>query len=569
MIFSALATDYDGTLAADGSVDDSTKEGLQRLKAFGKKLILVTGRELPDLRNSFAHLSLFDAVVVENGALLYLPSTDEERPIGASPPAALVDALKSKNVAPLSIGRGIIATWTPNESTVLQAIRELGLDWQVIFNKGAVMCLGPGVNKASGLNAALEVLDLSPFNVVAIGDAENDLSFMSACGCAVAVANALDTVKAKADIVTKGARGAGVCELIDRWRDDASGTFGTLRRHDLYVGDAARSGEPVSLRADAGAVLIAGTSGVGKSKLTTLLIERLTDRGYQVCVIDPEGDYGSLGNLSHIGDARRTPEPTEVVGLLHNPKTSVAVNLLGTDVGDRPVYFTHLWGQLAGMRAATGRPHWIVLDEAHHCSSHQTETHEAVLPPDIPASILVSTDPANLSQALLAAVRTIIAVGAATTDVMQSFCGRRELSLPSSIPTPGVDQVLLWNCDTAAEPQLVSVGAGKQQHRRHTRKYAEGSLGEDKSFYFRGKSQQFNLRARNLATFIDIAKGVDDETWMYHLQQGDYSNWFREAIKDQELATETQDTESHADAAESRSRIIGAITRRYSAADNG
>ena len=87
---------------------------------------------------------------------------------------------------------------------MLEAIRELGLEWQIIFNKGAVMVLPPGVNKASGLAAALEELQLSPLNVVGIGDAENDHAFLTLCGCSVAVANALDAVKATADVVTAG-----------------------------------------------------------------------------------------------------------------------------------------------------------------------------------------------------------------------------------------------------------------------------------------------------------------------------------------------------------------------------
>jgi hydroxymethylpyrimidine pyrophosphatase-like HAD family hydrolase len=94
-------------------------------------------------------LGEFDAIVAENGALLYLPSTAEERPLGASPPAEFIAALRRREVTPLSVGRSIVATWQPNETKVLDAIQELGLEWQIIFNKGAVMCLPPGVNKAT------------------------------------------------------------------------------------------------------------------------------------------------------------------------------------------------------------------------------------------------------------------------------------------------------------------------------------------------------------------------------------------------------------------------------------
>ena len=82
-----LATDYDGTLAHDGVVDGPTVEALNDFKRSGRKLILVTGRELPDLRRVFPHLELFDTAVVENGALLFTPSTGEESPLDLFTPA--------------------------------------------------------------------------------------------------------------------------------------------------------------------------------------------------------------------------------------------------------------------------------------------------------------------------------------------------------------------------------------------------------------------------------------------------------------------------------------------------
>ncbi len=193
--FRALATDYDGTIAHDGVVDEATIEALERLKQSGRRLVMVTGRELPDLERVCPRLDLFDRVVAENGALLYTPATKEQRPLGPPPPEPFVALLKAKGLEPLSVGRVIVATWEPNETAVLDAIRTLGLDLQIIFNKGAVMVLPNGINKASGLGAALEDLGLSAHNVVATGDAENDLAFMRTCGCAVAVGNALPAVK--------------------------------------------------------------------------------------------------------------------------------------------------------------------------------------------------------------------------------------------------------------------------------------------------------------------------------------------------------------------------------------
>jgi HAD superfamily hydrolase (TIGR01484 family) len=216
MRYLALACDYDGTLAHHGRVDNTTLAALERVLASGRKLLLVTGRELDDLRTVFPRLDLFERVIAENGALLYRPGSREEKVLAERPPEEFVRALEARGVRPLGVGRVIVATCHPHETAVLETIRELGLELQVIFNKDAVMVLPAGVNKASGLAVALQELDLASSNVVGIGDAENDLAFLTMCGRAVAVANALPPVLEAADLVTRGAHGVGVRELIAR-----------------------------------------------------------------------------------------------------------------------------------------------------------------------------------------------------------------------------------------------------------------------------------------------------------------------------------------------------------------
>lgn len=81
-------------------VAEATIEALESLKQSGRKLILVTGRELSDLRRVFSRLDLFDAAVVENGAVLFEPATGEEIPLGDEPPPLFVDELKRRNVTP-------------------------------------------------------------------------------------------------------------------------------------------------------------------------------------------------------------------------------------------------------------------------------------------------------------------------------------------------------------------------------------------------------------------------------------------------------------------------------------
>ena len=211
-----LACDYDGTLAHDGVLDEATAAALDRFRASGRRLVLVTGRELPDLINVCQVLDRFDWIVAENGALLYRPSDRFSRLLCAPASAALAQKLAEARAQPLSVGRAIIATREPHETLVIEAIKTLGLELQVIFNKGAVMVLPTGVNKATGLRVALNEMKIDPRDVVAVGDAENDHAFFAMCGLGVAVGNALPMLKERADLVMVGKRGFGVAELIDR-----------------------------------------------------------------------------------------------------------------------------------------------------------------------------------------------------------------------------------------------------------------------------------------------------------------------------------------------------------------
>ncbi len=216
MRFRVIATDYDGTLARDGQVDKNTLETLTRVQASGRKLVLITGRELDSLRSVFPELDRFDLIVAENGALLYDPSTGEETALASAPPAAFVQRLQRSGVNPLSVGRSVVAAVRPYEVEVGKAIRELGLDLQVIFNRESVMVLPAGVDKGTGFRAAMAELRLSAASFVGIGDAENDYAFLSLCGFSVAVANAIPSLKERVHAVTSGDDGAGVVEILQK-----------------------------------------------------------------------------------------------------------------------------------------------------------------------------------------------------------------------------------------------------------------------------------------------------------------------------------------------------------------
>jgi HAD superfamily hydrolase (TIGR01484 family) len=339
MRYHLLATDYDGTLARDGRVDEETLAALEQLRESGRRLVLVTGRELPELLEIFPEIHLFDLVVAENGALLYRPATKDELLLGEAPPKALVDNLRKRGVNPLSVGRVILASWRPHETTILEVIRDLGLEMQVIFNKDAVMVLPSGINKATGLTAALAELQLSAHEIVGIGDAENDNAFLTMCECAVAVENALQPLKARADLVTRADHGKGVAELIDHLlTDDLQSLEENLSRHHLTLG-AKADGSPATLKPFGSSILIAGPSGSGKSTVATSILERLGEHQYQYCIVDPEGDYENLEGALTLGAAEHGPTIDEILQALTVPKQNVVISLMGLPLGDRPPFF--------------------------------------------------------------------------------------------------------------------------------------------------------------------------------------------------------------------------------------
>ena len=563
MRYLVLATDYDGTLAHDGRVTEQTLHALRQLKASGRKIVLVTGRELPELFTVFPEVDIFDSVVAENGALLYHPESKQQRVLADPPSEKFVQRLRDLNI-PVSVGAVIVATWEPFRDQVLDTIRDLGLELQVIFNKGAVMVLPTGINKATGLRAALSSLCLSAHNTVSIGDAENDHAFLSVSECAAAVANALPSLKEHADVITEGDHGAGVEDLIDRLLcNDLADITPHLNRHDILLGTQ-DDGSEVRLHPYAGSVLIAGTSGGGKSTLTNGFLERLLEGGYQFCLIDPEGDYPQLENALVLGDPEREPTSTEVLSLLEKPDQSLVINLLGVGLEKRPDYFQHLFPRIQDLRARLGHPHWIVVDEAHHVWPVTWEAE--TLMPEHASMLMITLDPHHLSEAAVRAVDTVIAVGESPEYTIQAFCERAGVAPPPmNISKLERGQAIIWSRTSGMAPLEFQVAPARTERVRHSRKYAQGELDEGRSFYFRGPEGKLKLRARNLVLFLEIMEGVDDATWAFHLKRHDYSGWFRKEIKSDDLANEAAAIESETSLSpvESRQRIRRAIESRY------
>jgi hydroxymethylpyrimidine pyrophosphatase-like HAD family hydrolase len=539
MRYHLLATDYDGTIATDGNVPAETIAALNDVLATGRRLVLVTGRDLDDLMSVFPDLSIFERVVAENGALLYRPATKERRRLAEPPPPALLAALRRRGVAPLSSGEVIVATREPHETAVIEAIRELGLELQVIFNKGAVMILPAGVNKATGLSAALEDLKISPHNVVGVGDAENDHSFLKLCERSAAVAGALAAIRDTADLQLAADAGAGVSELASELVADDLEAVCSPDRQQLEFG-ADERGMAVKLEPYGDCILVCGASASGKSTVARRIVESLQRLKYQFCVIDPEGDYEEQPGAVVIGKPDAEPRRDEVVQLLEDYGVNGVVCMTGVPISDRPPYFSALLTDLLQLRVRYGRPHWLIIDEAHHVLPAEWEVPNSLLPETLVNVLLVTVHPELLSAEMQKRVTRLVAVGPTAAEMLRQFVEIRGLSLPPAAAAAaeaplGVGEVLLFST-VEVSCRRVRVEPPSTEQRRHTRKYAVGQLPPDRSFYFRGPEGKLNLRAQNLLQFLEVAAGVDDDTWTYHFRQGDYSRWFRDVIKDAELA---------------------------------
>ena len=346
-------------------------------------------------------------------------------------------------------------------------------------------------------SAALEELSLSPHNVAGIGDAENDHAFLALCEFAAATANALPTVKERADFVTAKSHGAGVVELIDRiLADDLRELSRCMSRHRVLLGHR-DDGSEQGIDCYGLNVLVAGTSGSGKSTITTGVLERLAEQGYQFVVVDPEGDYSTLEGAVVLGDPQQAPTVEGALELLVKPKPDAVINLVGIPIEHRPAFSDALLPRLQELRARTGRPHWIVVDETHHLMPTTWHPATLTLPQQLEGMILITVHPASVALALLSAINLVLAVGESPEETIRDFCEAVGEKPPLLAPTTLEPlEVLAWWRRGDEPPARVHCIPQRSERQRHSRKYAEGNLGPERSFHFRGPDEKLNLRAR-------------------------------------------------------------------------
>jgi hydroxymethylpyrimidine pyrophosphatase-like HAD family hydrolase/GTPase SAR1 family protein len=411
MRYVALAAGYDGTLARDGHCDERCVEALRSLAATGRKLILVTGRVLRELLEIFPEARLFDYVVAENGAVMYRPATRQSAILAQAPPEILLQELERRHVTPMSVGSSSITTLPSKRDEIRDALRKLGLDFQIVPNDGVLSVLPGGVDKASGVRAALKELGVSHHNLAAIGDGANDIALFTLAQHAAAVRNADPALKRVADRTTQGASCDGFLELA----------------HDLIVTDLAASAprrrivlgrrddsREISFAPCSDSLLICGPRGVGKTALCDQLLDQLLAQEYQCCVIGAEAKrtQAARAGVLNFGEAHEAPRLTDVLTALEQPRASVSINLAALAVETRPIFTDALMLQLEALHDRVGRPHCILINQAHCFLTAETASRHTRLA-EI-TMIYATPEPWSLPAESLNSVKLIVGVGRAT-----------------------------------------------------------------------------------------------------------------------------------------------------------
>jgi hydroxymethylpyrimidine pyrophosphatase-like HAD family hydrolase len=364
MRYVAVAAGFDGTLAQDGRVDERCIDALRALSATGRKLILVTARELRGLLELFPEARIFDYVVAENGAVMHRSATRQSEILAQAPPEILLQELRRRHVTPLSVGSSIVTTVRAHEREINDALRKLQLDFQLVTNPGALMMLPAGVNKASGVKAALKDLGVSRHNLVAIGDGENDMALFEFADQAVAVENADPLVKRVADRTTQGSYCEGFLELAHELVANDLASAVPRRKILLGLGEDLQEVSFVPCR---DSLLVHGPPGSGKGAICNRLLEQLLAEGYQCCMIGANlaSTYPAPPDMIVFGESHDVPRLTDILGAIEQPTTSAVVNLAALTVETRPVFVDALLLQLQALHDRVGRPHAVFIHQAH------------------------------------------------------------------------------------------------------------------------------------------------------------------------------------------------------------
>ncbi|QNK80269.1 HAD hydrolase family protein [Nakamurella sp. PAMC28650] len=556
----AIALDLDGTISSNDDVSPTVMEALRVARYRRVRLLLVTGRTVRAVREVFPGLiDVFDVVVAENGAVLFVDGVG--RLLAEPVSHTLSDALEEDGI-PLHRGEVLLATSAAHDEAVLRKITDLGLDCALLRNRGELMILPAGVSKGSGLLAALNLLGLSSHNVMAVGDAENDHAMFELAELAAAPANAVPSIKEHADLVLPLPNGEGVAELLM-----GVVTSGEQRpvsdRRQMPIGTFP-DGSPALVPSGNATAIVVGGSGRGKSYLAGLMAEQLIDRRYQILFIDPQGEQSSLRDQPGVdiikvavpADARRS-----VAGLRSGH--TVVLDLSSVDPDQVPDVLRSLTEPIAALRAESGIPQWIFIDEAHDLMGSAGPLR-TLFDPTAGGHCLITYRPEQLSAEVLADVDIVLSVSPPIDQVMGT------INQPASgLPFAVNGQASMLRSDRAESAQPFIMATRSSAHQRHQRKYAQNVMAVGKGFRFRTAGPQVLPEARSVEQFRAQLQQVGPDTLGWHLSRGDLSRWLAEVVQDRELADHVARLErdvarrQQTEISRARHEIIRAIDARY------
>ncbi|HYQ97877.1 MAG TPA: HAD hydrolase family protein, partial [Candidatus Nitrosocosmicus sp.] len=313
--------------------------------------------------------------------------------------------------------------------------------------------------------AALKEMGLSPHNVAAVGDAENDHALLALCECSVAVANALPVLQEKADFVTAAANGAGVAELINEiiasdLRDRDTG----LTRHHLLLGTAT-DGRQIRISPFASNILLAGSSHDQRRNVATSFIENLCKQRYQYCLLDPRGAFEGVPDAIGLGRHKRAPTVDEIIRLLKDPAENAIINLSGVSVRQRTSFVQELFARLQQLRARTGHPHWIVVDEAQDVLSRSWQPAPLDIPPQFEGMMCVTGNPAAVARSIWSCVNIVLALDPSGAAAFSQLPGLSQGMFEIPPISTDADEAIIWLRNAGAPFKIKQLGSGKDRIR--------------------------------------------------------------------------------------------------------
>ncbi len=214
----AVAVDIDGTLAdGERSISLEAVAALRQVERSGVPVMLASGNVLPIAFGLSQYLGFKGPVIAENGGIVFCK---QKAWVLGDPtgPRKAYEYLVTKMDAP----RLFTDQWRQTEIGLkgevdFEKVKRVleGRDVDVQTTGFAVHIMRKGMNKFVGVKKSCELLGITPEDVAAFGDSDNDEMMVRECGFGIAVANALEETKLAASYVAKKEDGDGIVEGLE------------------------------------------------------------------------------------------------------------------------------------------------------------------------------------------------------------------------------------------------------------------------------------------------------------------------------------------------------------------